>query len=66
MLNAADEVAVTAFLAGAAPFPTIATTIERAVDRWGTDVEPSLPEIIALDAEIRASLTTELGLEAIH
>lgn len=66
VLNAADEVAVTAFLAGAAPFLAIATTIERAVDRWGTDVEPSLPEIIDLDAEIRAMLTTELGLEAVH
>jgi len=66
VLNAADEVAVTAFLAGAAPFPAIASTIERAVDRWGTEIEPSLPEIIDLDAEIRGTLTTELGLEAVH
>ena len=66
VLNAADEVAVTAFLAGAARFPDIAATIEQAVDRWGTDVEPSLPEVIDLDAEIRATLTTELGLEAVH
>ena len=66
VLNAADEVAVTAFLAGAAPFPSIASAIVRAVDKWGTDVEPSLPEIIDLDAEIRATLTTEFGLEAVH
>ncbi len=66
VLNAADEVAVTAFLAGTTSFPAIAATIELAVARWGTDVEPSLSEIIDLDAQIRATLTTELGVEAVH
>jgi 1-deoxy-D-xylulose-5-phosphate reductoisomerase len=64
VLNAADEVAVAAFLAGALPFPAIAVTIERAVDRWGTAVEPSMSEIADLDAEVRGTLSGELGLGA--
>jgi 1-deoxy-D-xylulose-5-phosphate reductoisomerase len=61
ILNAADEVAVAAFLAGGIAFPAIAETIASAVDRWGDDREPALDEIVALDAEVRASLT-----EVIH
>ena len=57
ILNAADEVAVTAFLDGRIPFPAIATTIEEAIDHWGSDDEPSLDEIVALDEVIRAELT---------
>jgi hypothetical protein len=34
------------------------------VARWGADAEPSLPEIVALDAEVRAALTVELGVAA--
>jgi 1-deoxy-D-xylulose-5-phosphate reductoisomerase len=60
VLNAADEVAVEAFLAGEIAFPRIATTIERAVERWGADAAPELDEIVALDAEVRAALTREL------
>ncbi|HET9879723.1 MAG TPA: 1-deoxy-D-xylulose-5-phosphate reductoisomerase [Candidatus Limnocylindria bacterium] len=59
ILNAADEVAVAAFLAGRLPFPAIATTIEDAVGRWGTDAEPGLDEVIALDAEVRRTLEAE-------
>jgi 1-deoxy-D-xylulose-5-phosphate reductoisomerase len=61
ILNAADEVAVGAFLAGRISFPAIAGTISDAVDRWGADVEPDLAEIADLDAEVRASLAGELG-----
>jgi 1-deoxy-D-xylulose-5-phosphate reductoisomerase len=61
ILNAADEVAVAAFLAGRIGFPAIAETIGAAVDRWGDTREPALEEVVALDAEVRASLT-----EAIH
>jgi len=64
VLNAADEVAVGAFLAGALPFPAIAHTLERAVDRWGSAVEPSMQEITDLDAEVRGTLSGELGLGA--
>jgi 1-deoxy-D-xylulose-5-phosphate reductoisomerase len=61
ILNAADEVAVAAFLDGRIAFPAIGDTIAAAVARWGDDREPTLDEIVALDAEVRASLT-----EAIH
>jgi 1-deoxy-D-xylulose-5-phosphate reductoisomerase len=61
ILNAADEVAVAAFLDGHIAFPAIASTITDAVDRWGSDEEPRLDEIVALDAEVRTTLTAELG-----
>jgi 1-deoxy-D-xylulose-5-phosphate reductoisomerase len=61
ILNAADEVAVAAFLAGGLPFAGIGQTIGQAVDRWGTDEEPALDGILALDAEVRSALTAQLG-----
>jgi 1-deoxy-D-xylulose-5-phosphate reductoisomerase len=64
VLNAADEVAVAAFLAGGLPFPAIAATIVRAVDRWGSAAEPSMEEITDLDAEVRGTLSGDLGLGA--
>jgi 1-deoxy-D-xylulose-5-phosphate reductoisomerase len=63
ILNAADEVAVAAFLGGAIGFGGIAATIEEAVARWGAPAEPDLEGISALDAEVRAALSAELGLE---
>ena len=62
ILNAADEVAVAAFLAGGLPFARIGEIIDHAVDRWGTDEEPSLDGIGALDAEVRSALTAKLGM----
>jgi 1-deoxy-D-xylulose-5-phosphate reductoisomerase len=61
VLNAADEAAVAAFLGGRLPFDGIAGVIGSAVERWGSDQEPSLPEIVALDAEVRAALQAELS-----
>jgi 1-deoxy-D-xylulose-5-phosphate reductoisomerase len=61
VVNAADEVAVAAFLAGRIGFTAIATTVERAVERWGSDVEPDLAGVIATDAEVRGALEAELG-----
>lgn len=61
VVNAADEAAITAFLAGRLPFPGIADTIRAAVGRWGSDHEPGLDEIVALDAEVRASLDARLN-----
>ena len=61
ILNAADEVAVDAFLAGRIRFPAIAETIAMAVDRWGADSEPGLAEIVDLDADVRATLSGELA-----
>jgi 1-deoxy-D-xylulose-5-phosphate reductoisomerase len=62
ILNAADEVAVAAFLGGAIGFGGIAATIGKAVARWGAPAEPDLDGIAALDAEVRAALSAELGL----
>jgi 1-deoxy-D-xylulose-5-phosphate reductoisomerase len=61
ILNAADEVAVAAFLAGSLPFNGIADTIGQAVDRWGTDEEPSLDGIQALDTQVRTELSSRFG-----
>ena len=63
VLNAADEVAVAAFLAGRLAFPAIAETIEAAVDRWGADAVPPLDELVGLDAEVRSSLASSLRLD---
>jgi len=63
ILNAADEVAVAAFLGGAIAFDRIGPIIEDAVARWGANDEPDLDAIIALDAEVRSSLAREIGLE---
>ena len=61
ILNAADEVAVQAFLDGRIAFPVIGDTIERAVERWGAAGEPGLDEIAALDAEVRSTVASELA-----
>ena len=64
VLNAADEVAVAAFLAGNLKFTQIAGVIDGAVARWGGDREPTLEEVIAIDAEVRAGVASQLGLAA--
>jgi 1-deoxy-D-xylulose-5-phosphate reductoisomerase len=64
ILNAADEVAVEAFLAGRLGFRQISTTIADAVDRWGAPDEPDLEAIGGLDAEVRSELRSALGLGA--
>ncbi|MCV0403460.1 MAG: 1-deoxy-D-xylulose-5-phosphate reductoisomerase [Chloroflexi bacterium] len=60
VLNAADEVAVAAFLDGAIDFPRIAAVIARAVERWGDDDEPDLDGIATLDRAVREQLRTDL------
>jgi 1-deoxy-D-xylulose-5-phosphate reductoisomerase len=56
-LIAADEVAVSRFLEGTLGFAEIPRLLERAVERFGagTDQEPSLDELIALDREVRSA-----------
>ncbi len=61
VLNAADEVAVAAFLARRIGLPRIAEVIGESVARWGKDREPELDELVALDAEVRGALAAELG-----
>ena len=64
VVNAADEVAVGAFLDGRLAFTGIATCIVEAVRRWGRDEEPDLATIVRLDAEVRAALGAELAARA--
>jgi 1-deoxy-D-xylulose-5-phosphate reductoisomerase len=60
-LIAADDVAVARFLAGDLDFPGIPRLLETAVARFGTPSaeDPTLDELMALDAEVRASLASE-------
>ena len=52
VLNAANEVAVAAFLKGNIAFPDIAATVEEilASDAWGSQVPASLEDVYELDA----------------
>ncbi len=64
IVNAADEVAVEAFLAGRMAFTAFASVINDAVERWEQDEEPALDALVALDAEVRAALRANLRLAA--
>jgi 1-deoxy-D-xylulose-5-phosphate reductoisomerase len=63
ILNAADEVAVAAFLGGRLTFDRIPTVIEDAVGRWGASTELDLSGIVELDHEVRDALGSELGVQ---
>jgi len=52
-LNAADEIAVEAFLAGKIPFPAIAQTVEETLNRQPLTEPKSIDEVIQADAEAR-------------
>jgi 1-deoxy-D-xylulose-5-phosphate reductoisomerase len=52
-LNAADEIAVEAFLAGRIPFPAIAETVEETLERQGTREPATIEEVIGIDLESR-------------
>jgi 1-deoxy-D-xylulose-5-phosphate reductoisomerase len=64
VLNAADGVAVAAFLDGSLSYERIPAVIEDAVARWGADQEPMLDVVAQLDAEVRATLGRELGVRS--
>lgn len=53
VLNAANEVAVAAFLAGQIAFTRIAVTVEQVLGRYGPAAPASLDDVIAVDAEAR-------------
>jgi 1-deoxy-D-xylulose-5-phosphate reductoisomerase len=53
-LNAADEVAVTAFLAGRISYPAIAATIAETLQRVPVREPRSVPEVLEIDQESRA------------
>jgi 1-deoxy-D-xylulose-5-phosphate reductoisomerase len=52
-LNAADEIAVAAFLEGKIPFQGIATTIEQVLTETSARHAESIDEVLAQDEEAR-------------
>jgi 1-deoxy-D-xylulose-5-phosphate reductoisomerase len=52
-LNAADEIAVEAFLEGRIPFPAIATTVEETLQRQSNSKPTTIEEVIAVDQASR-------------
>jgi len=52
-LNAADEIAVAAFLAGKLPFPGIAAVIERVLERMPRAAFDKIEDVLLADAEAR-------------
>ncbi|MFM5930003.1 MAG: 1-deoxy-D-xylulose-5-phosphate reductoisomerase, partial [Novosphingobium sp.] len=60
VLNAGNEIAVAAFLAGKLPFTRIAVEVERLMDRYSPAAPASLADVIAVDAEARALATQML------
>src|SRR5271168_1061779 len=52
-LNAADEIAVAAFLAGKLPLPGIAAVIERVLERMPRAAFNKIEDVLAADAEAR-------------
>ncbi|MEM1195258.1 MAG: 1-deoxy-D-xylulose-5-phosphate reductoisomerase [Pseudomonadota bacterium] len=54
ILNAANEIAVAAFLDGAIGFLQIAQLVSDALDRFDVEAPESLEDVLALDAEARA------------
>ncbi len=53
ILNAADEIAVEAFLAGTIPFPAIALTVEETLLRQPSTEPATIEEVIEVDATAR-------------
>ena len=52
-LNAADEIAVEAFLAGKIPFPVIAETVEETLTRQKCTEPATIEDVVAVDKEAR-------------
>lgn len=52
-LNAADEIAVEAFLAGRIPFPAIASTVQETLERQASREAATIEDVLAVDAESR-------------
>lgn len=57
-LIAADDIAVDRFMSGSLRFTGIADLCADAVARFGTGPAPDLPELLALDTEVRAWAAT--------
>jgi 1-deoxy-D-xylulose-5-phosphate reductoisomerase len=62
-LNAADEVAVAAFLEGRLPFGGIPGVIERVLERMPRNATKSMEDILAADGEARRLAQEEVGAQ---
>jgi 1-deoxy-D-xylulose-5-phosphate reductoisomerase len=60
-LNAADEIAVGAFLEGKIPFPAIAQTIEETLSRQSVREPETIAEVIEIDEASRETARQVLG-----
>jgi 1-deoxy-D-xylulose-5-phosphate reductoisomerase len=63
-LNAANEVAVAAFLAGSCGFLEIADTVAAVLDRWDAEPLASVDQVLAADARAREMARERLGAPA--
>jgi len=61
VLNAADEVAVAAFLDGRIPFTAIATAIERVLEEMPARQPTHFEDLFAVDAEARRRTEEQVG-----
>ena len=64
ILNAANEVAVSAFLAGRIGFAEIAATVERALATIGAPPPRSIADVIDIDSEVREKAREIMPLPA--
>ncbi len=64
VLNAANELAVAAFLDRRIAFGDIAATVERSVDRSDAPAPTSIAEVIAIDQSVRRSVGASLEAAA--
>jgi 1-deoxy-D-xylulose-5-phosphate reductoisomerase len=62
VLNAANEVAVAAFLAGQISFTRIAVMVEDVLSRYAPRPPASLADVAAVDAEARMKARSVLEL----
>src|SRR5271170_5577468 len=60
-LNAADEIAVAAFLAGKLPFPGIAAVIERVLERMPRATMSKIEDVLEADLEARRLAREEVA-----
>ena len=61
-LNAADEVAVAAFLQGAIPFLGIPRTIEKVLNATSYHAPASIQDVLAADEEARECARSQIAL----
>jgi 1-deoxy-D-xylulose-5-phosphate reductoisomerase len=65
-LNAADEVAVAAFLQGAIPFLGIPRTIEEVLNATSSNAPASIQDVLAADEAARACARSVIARHAAH